>query len=55
MPNVTDYHPQTGQLVDLDRTTAKRVRQLMKRDEIDWTEFLRRAAHAYDLLYSRDE
>ena len=41
----------TGQ----DRQTFKRLRQLMTRDKLDWTEFLRRAVQAYDLMYSRDD
>lgn len=43
----------TANVIDWD--TQRRVRQLMKRDHIDWTVFLRRAVQAYDLMYSRNE
>ena len=39
----------------VDRRTLKRLRELMRRDGIAWTEFVRRAVLAYDLMYSRDE
>ncbi len=43
----------TTNVIDWD--TQSRMRQLMKRDHVDWTVFLRRAVQAYDLMYSRTE
>lgn len=43
----------TTNVIDLE--TQRRVRQLMKRDHVDWTAFLRRAVQAYDLMYSQTE
>jgi hypothetical protein len=39
----------------IDWDTQRRLRQLMKRDHVDWHTFLRRAVEAYDLMYSRFE
>ncbi|MGD9802553.1 MAG: hypothetical protein AB7E80_16470 [Hyphomicrobiaceae bacterium] len=43
----------TTSVIDWD--TQRRLRQLMKRDRVDWRTFLRRAVEAYDLMYSRSE
>ncbi len=43
----------TTNVIDWD--TQRRLRQLMKRDRVDWRTFLRRAVEAYDLMYSRSE
>lgn len=40
---------------DVRPADVKRLRQLMTRDGISWTEFLRRAIQAYDLMYSRSD
>lgn len=40
---------------DLRPAELKRIRQLMTRDSVNWTEFLRRAIQAYDLMYSRSD
>lgn len=40
---------------DLGRAELMKLKQLMKRDELDWPTFLRRAVQAYDLMYSRSE
>lgn len=39
---------------DIAPADLKRLRQLMRRDRVSWSEFLRRAIQAYDLMYSRD-
>jgi hypothetical protein len=39
---------------DIAPADLKRLRQLMRRDRVSWTEFLHRAIQAYDLMYSRD-
>lgn len=38
---------------DLDRSTLALIRRLMKRDNLGWAAFLKRAASAYDLMYSK--
>ena len=43
----------TTNVIDWD--TQRLLRQLMKRDRVDWRTFLRRAVEAYDLMYSRSE
>jgi hypothetical protein len=40
---------------DLRPAELKRMRQLMRRDRVTWSEFLRRAIQAYDLMYSRSD
>lgn len=40
---------------DLLPADLKRLRHLMARDRLSWSEFLRRAIQAYDLMYSRTE
>lgn len=44
-----------GSSADLMPADLKRLRQLMARDRLSWSEFLRRAIQAYDLMYSRTE
>lgn len=48
-------HPAESTTNVIDWDTQRRMRQLMKRDHVDWTAFLRRAVQAYDLMYSRTE
>lgn len=56
MANSTIHHSLVPeQSTGLDRQTFRRLRQLMTRDKLNWTEFLRRAVQAYDLMYSRDD
>ena len=50
IPEVRDLPP-----TDLDGEIALKLWKLMKRDRLSWTEFLRRAVAAYDLMYSRAE
>ena len=38
---------------DLDRSTLALIQRLMKRDNLGWAAFLKRAASAYDLMYSK--
>lgn len=38
----------------LTLTDMKRLRQLIARDDLSGSEFLRRAIQAYELMYSRD-
>ena len=49
--------PEAGDVppASLDRKTGIKLRQLMQRDGLGWTEFLRRAVAAYDLMYSRSK
>ncbi len=44
--------PKSG-AIDMD--TQTKLRKLMKRDRLDWRQFLKRAVDAYDLLYSPAE
>ena len=48
--------PHAGRTTNvIDWDTQRRLRQLMKRDQIGWRTFLKRAVEAYDLMYSRSE
>jgi Ribbon-helix-helix protein, copG family len=51
----TKLAPETAVAADLPLSDLKRLRQLMRRDGISWSEFLRRAIQAYDLMYSRSD
>lgn len=56
MADIAHQVPNAGPPTNvIDRDTQRRLRQLMKRDRIDWRTFLRRAVEAYDLMYSRSE
>lgn len=39
------------ELSALDRATLARLRRLLKRDQLTWREFLKRAIVSYELMY----
>lgn len=56
MADIAHQVPNAGPTTNvIDWDTQRQLRQLMKRDRVDWRTFLRRAVEAYDLMYSRSE